>query len=162
MSASTAQTSAAIKAANAASHAEYVTFRLADQWLGIPVMIVQEVLVPQRIARVPLAPESIAGFLNLRGQIVTSVDLRTTLGLTLRADDAEYMNVVVRHDGELFAFMVDEVGDVLSVPNDAVEPALATLDQRWRAACTGIVRRDHGLLIVMNVRELLRLEHVAS
>ncbi len=137
---------------------EYVTFRLADQWLGIPVMMVQEVLVAMRIARVPMAPDAIAGFLNLRGQIVTAVDLRKTLRLPVRDAEAEIMNVVVLHEGELFAFMVDEVGDVVSVANDLVDPTPATLDPRWRAACTGIVRRDRGLLLVMSVLEVLRLE----
>jgi purine-binding chemotaxis protein CheW len=137
---------------------EFVTFRLADQWFGLPVMLVQEVLVALRIARVPLAPDAIAGFLNLRGQIVTAVDLRTILRLAARAADAEVMNVVVRQDGELFAFMVDEVGDVLSVEGDTVEPVPATIDQRWRAACSGIIRQESGLLLVMNVSEVLRLE----
>ena len=141
---------------------EYVTFRLADQWLGIPVMVVQEVLIAMRIARVPMAPEAIAGFLNLRGQIVTAIDLRTTLRLPSREADAEVMNVVVRHESELFAFMVDEVGDVVSVPNDAVQPAPATLDLRWRTACTGIVRRDGGLLLVMSVHEVLRLDYASG
>lgn len=140
------------------AHFEYVTFRLTDQWLGIPVTIVQEVLAAQRIASVPLSPPTIAGFLNLRGQIVTAVDLRVTLRLPPREAGSEVMNVVVRHEGELFAFMVDEVGDVVSVDADAVEPAPSTLDDRWRVACAGIVRRDRGLLIVMNVQELLRAE----
>jgi purine-binding chemotaxis protein CheW len=138
---------------------ELVTFRLADQWLGIPVMLVQEVLIAMRIARVPMAPEAIAGFLNLRGQIVTAVDLRLTLELPPRVPEAEVMNVVVQHDGELFAFMVDEVGDVVSVEHDAIEPTPATLDARWRSACSGIVRRERGLLLVMNVQDVLRLEH---
>ncbi len=142
----------------AAAQQEFVTFRLADQWLGIPVMLVQEVLVAMRIACVPMAPDAIAGFLNLRGQIVTAVDLRSTLRLPPRAADAEIMNVVVLLDGELFAFMVDEVGDVVSVATETVELTPATLDPRWRAACTGIVRRDRGLLLVMNVQEVLRLE----
>ena len=141
---------------------EFVTFRLADQWLGIPVTLVQEVLVPQRIARVPLAQDAIAGFLNLRGQIVTSLDLRTTMRLPAREPDAEYMNVVVRHDGELFAFMVDDVGDVVTVDHEAVEATPATIDERWRSASAGIVRRDHDLLVVMKVPELLRLEQGVS
>jgi len=145
-------------AARMPAQLEYVTFRLADQWLGIPVMLVQEVLVAMRIARVPLAPDAIAGFLNLRGQIVTAVDLRKTLRLGPRQPGAEIMNVVVLQEGELFAFMVDEVGDVVSVANDLVEPTPVTLDPRWRAACTGIVRRERGLLLVMNVQEVLRLE----
>ncbi len=157
MTASLAPTPAA-----AGAVAEFVTFRLADQWLGIPVLIVQEVLVAQRIARVPLAPHAIAGFLNLRGQIVTAVDLRQTLGFPARAADTEYMNVVVRHDNELFAFMVDEVGDVVSVADDAVDAPLATLDARWRAVCTGIVRRDRGLLVIASVPDLLKLEQAAA
>lgn len=151
-----------VQSATPAHPSEFVTFRLADQWLGIPVTIVQEVLVAQRIARVPLAQEAIAGFLNLRGQIVTSLDLRTTLRLPPREPDTEYMNVVVRHEGELFAFMVDDVGDVITVAADAVETTPATLDERWRAASSGIVRRDHDLLVVMHVPELLRLEQVVS
>jgi purine-binding chemotaxis protein CheW len=138
---------------------ELVTFRLADQWLGIPVMLVQEVLIAMRIAKVPMAPQAIAGFLNLRGQIVTAVDLRLTLDLPPRVPDAEVMNVVVQHEGELFAFMVDEVGDVVSVEDDAIEPTPATLDARWRSACSGIVRRERRLLLVMNVQDVLRLEH---
>ncbi len=144
------------------AHAEYVTFRLADQWLGIPVMTVQEVLTAQRIARVPMAPPAIVGFLNLRGQIVTALDLRSTLRLEPRETDAEVMNVVVRHEGELFAFMVDEVGDVVSVSDRSVESAPTTLDARWRAASVGIVRREHDLLLVMSVNEVIRLEHVTS
>jgi purine-binding chemotaxis protein CheW len=146
----------------ASEHAEYVTFRLAEQWLGIPVMAVQEVLAAQRIARVPMAPTAIAGFLNLRGQIVTALDLRTTLRLDARDTDADVMNVVVRHEGELFAFMVDEVGDVISVPNQSVESTPATLDARWRTASVGIVRREQDLLLVMSVNEVIRLEYVAS
>jgi purine-binding chemotaxis protein CheW len=72
------------------------------------------------------------------------------------------MNVVVRHDGELFAFMVDDVGDVVPVEPGAVEPAPPTLDERWRTATVGIVRRDRDLLVVMSVPELIRLELVAS
>jgi purine-binding chemotaxis protein CheW len=143
-------------------HAEYVTFRLAEQWLGIPVMAVQEVLTSQRIARVPMAPSAIAGFLNLRGQIVTALDLRITLGLEPRDDAQDVMNVVVRHDAELFAFMVDEVGDVVSVTDQSVQPTPASLDPRWRTASVGIVRRESDLLMILSVDEVIRLEHVTS
>ncbi len=145
------------KTANMAQQ-EFVTFRVASQWLGIPVLTVQEVLVAMRIARVPLAPPTIAGYLNLRGQLVTAVDLRTTLALPPREAGAEVMNVVVRHDGELFALMVDEVGDVLSVETASVEPTPPTLDDRWRDACSGIVRRERGLLLILRVHAALRAE----
>lgn len=141
---------------------EYVTFRLADQWLGIPVLLVQEVLLAQRIALVPRTPAEVAGFLNLRGQIVTAVELRTRLGLPARAAGEAPMNVVVRHEGELFSLLVDEVGDVLSVDGAAVEPPPPTLDPTWRQACAGIVRRERGLLVVVHVHALLRLDLAAA
>jgi purine-binding chemotaxis protein CheW len=138
-----------------------VTFRVADQWLGMPVLAVQEVLVAMRIACIPMAPVAVAGFLNLRGQIVTAIDLRTTLELPPREPDVEVMNVVVRHEDELFAFMVDEVGDVVAVPDGAVEATPSTLSARWRTACTGVVRRERGLLLVMSVHDVLGLTSVS-
>ena len=97
-----------------------------------------------------------------RARSANMLDLRTTMRLPAREPDAEYMNVVVRHDGELFAFMVDDVGDVVTVDHEAVEATPATIDERWRSASAGIVRRDHDLLVVMKVPELLRLEQVVS
>ncbi len=148
-------------ATQGASTVEFVTFRLAEQWLGIPVLMVQEVLLTQRIARVPGASSEVAGFLNLRGQIVTAVELRTRLGLPARPDDEPPMNVVVRFDSELFALLVDEVGDVVSVEGSAVEPPPPTLDPSWRQACAGIIRRDRGLLVIVQVHTLLRLDVAA-
>lgn len=160
---STASTTGSSNARDAGAGAiEYVTFRLADQWLGIPVLLVQEVLLAQRIARVPRTPDEVAGFLNLRGQIVTAVELRTRLGLPPRSAEHAPMNVVVRHEGELFSLLVDEVGDVLSVEGSAVEPPPPTLEPTWRQACAGIVRRERGLLVVVHVHALLRLELAAA
>ncbi|MEO7966225.1 MAG: chemotaxis protein CheW [Gemmatimonadaceae bacterium] len=140
---------------------EYVTFRVNDQWFGIPVLKVQEVLLAQRIADVPLAPPEVAGFLNLRGQIVTALDLRTRLGLE-SAPVTERMNVVVRHDSELFSLLVDEAGDVLSVEGTAVEATPPTLHAIWLQVCSGIVRRERGLLVVLNVDSLLRIDVVTA
>lgn len=142
-------------------NAEFVTFRVEDQWFGIPVEIAQEVLVSQRIAAVPLAPAEIAGFLNLRGQIVTALDVRRRLQLTPRALD-EAINIVVLQDGELFSLLVDEVGDVLSVPTDSVEPVPQALGQTWRQVCSGVIRRERGLLVVVNVSALLRIESAVA
>jgi purine-binding chemotaxis protein CheW len=154
-------TSMSTSRGSTATLSEYVTFRLADQWLGIPVDMVQEVLMAQRIARVPMAPNAIAGFLNLRGQIVTAIDVRTTLDLPARDPAQGVMNVVVRQDGELFAFMVDDVGDVVAVADAALEVTPPSLDARWRAACQGIVRRDDDLLLILDVQAFLRLDHTA-
>jgi purine-binding chemotaxis protein CheW len=136
---------------------EYVTFRVDQQWFGIPVHVAQEVLLTQNIARVPLAPPEIAGFLNLRGQIVTAMDLRHRLQLTPRTDE-ETINIVVRQEGELYSLLVDEVGDVLTVDAVSLEAVPQSLGQLWRQIASGIVRRETDLLVVVNVAALLRLE----
>jgi purine-binding chemotaxis protein CheW len=132
----------------------YVSFRVGDQWLGIPVVLVQEVLTHQEISPVPLAPREVSGFLNLRGQIVTAIDLRTRLGVAGESED-RYMNIVVWDRGELFSFLVDEVGDVVEVSSDRLEPTPATLDADWRACCDGVIRLERGLLAVLRVDSIL-------
>lgn len=141
------------------SHTEYVTFRVAEQWMGVPVNAVQEVLMAQRIARVPLTGAAMAGFQNLRGQVVTALDLRIILELPPRSPEQEVMNVVLSHADELFAVMVDEVGDVVSVASNAIEPTPTTLGCRWNEVCSGLVQRDSALLLIVNVNALLCLEH---
>lgn len=134
----------------------YVSFKLNGQWLGIPVEQVQEVLVAQRISPVPLAPAEVAGFLNLRGQIVTAIDLRTRLGLPGGLSSSESMNIVVLHRDELYSLVVDSVGDVVEAGVDTLDPPPRTLDPCWREACEGVVRLPIGLLVVVSVDELLR------
>ena len=150
----------------AAAARDHVTFRVAHQWLGLPVSAVQEVLVAQRLAPVPLAPSAVAGFLNLRGQIVTAVDLRTGLSGprgALAADPAHDapteapFDVVVRHDDELFALLVDEVGDVLPFSARDVADPPPTVRDPWRAVCAGAVRRAHDVLLVLDLPRLLQL-----
>lgn len=140
----------------------FVTFRVNEQWLGVPVSIVQEVLLAQRLAVVPLAPAEVAGFLNLRGQIVTAVDLRTRLDIDGESSIETAMNVVVRHEDELFSLLVDEVGDVLAVERDRIETVPPTLDACWRTVSVGIVRREMDLLVVLDVGALLRADVAAS
>jgi purine-binding chemotaxis protein CheW len=134
----------------------YVSFQLTGQWLGIPVVRVQEVLIAQRVSPVPLAPPEIAGFLNLRGQIVTAIDLRAKLDLPPRESGESCMNIVVRDGDELFSLVVDSVGDVVEASTDTLEPTPRTLDAKWRAACDGVIRLPVGLLVVMNVDQLLQ------
>jgi purine-binding chemotaxis protein CheW len=147
---------------DAGAEQEYVTFRVGAQWLGMPVLAVQEVFTGHSIARVPLAPKEVQGFLNVRGQIVTAVDLRTRLNLPQRAAGEPFMNVVVRDQGELFSLLVDEVGDVQAVTAGQLEPPSSTLDGHWREVCESVVRRDKGLLVVVNVRELLNVAAAAA
>jgi purine-binding chemotaxis protein CheW len=140
--------------ASLAPSGEVVTFRVGDQWFGVDVMDVQEVIGQLRIARVPLAAPGIAGFLNLRGQIVTAIDVQRRLEIS-RSTSESSMNVVVRDGDELFALVVDEVGDVVAVSSGTLDPAPASLGGAWARVCTGVVRMDQGLLAIVDVTRLL-------
>jgi purine-binding chemotaxis protein CheW len=128
---------------------------IAGQLFGIPVLKVQDVLGPLRLTRVPLAPPEVAGNLNLRGRIVTAIDLRLRLGLPPREKDAGWMSVVIEHQGELYSLIVDSVGEVLSLDSSTYERELPTLDPRWRDFAAGIYRLNGALLIVLEVAHLL-------
>lgn len=136
--------------------AEYVTVSIGGEWFGIPVLTVQDVLGPQHIARIPLAPSEVTGSLNLRGRIVTAVDPRVRLDLPAReGDETRAMSVVVEHKGDLYSLLIDSVGEVLNLPADRFERNPATLDARWREVSVGIYRLDDRLLVVMDVARLL-------
>ncbi len=134
---------------------EFVTATIGSQLCGIPVLKVQDVLGPQRITPIPLAPIEVAGSLNLRGRIVTAIDLRTRLGLTLHANDKNEMSIVVEHHGELYSLMVDAVGEVLKMSASDFERNPATLDSVWRGFSEGVYRLAEGLLVVLDVDTLL-------
>lgn len=134
---------------------DFLTITIADQVFGVPVLQVQDVLGPQKVTRIPLAPPEIAGFLNLRGRIVTAIDVRRRLGLEPRPRGEKQMSVVVDHEGELYSLVIDEVGDVLSLPGTDYEYNPATMDPLWRAVSGGIYRLEGRLLIVLDVPKLI-------
>jgi purine-binding chemotaxis protein CheW len=139
----------------ALSSRDLLTIMIDDQIFGIPVLQVQDVLGPQRITRVPLAPSSIAGSLNLRGRIVTAINMRACLGITKTGTDMRGMSVVVENGDELYSLIFDRVGDVMSLPFSHYEKNPATLDPAWRDICAGIYRLDGRLLVVLDIPRLL-------
>lgn len=136
---------------------QYVSFWIGDQLLGVPVKAVQEVLNPQPIARAPRARPEIAGLLNLRGQIVTAVNLRRRLGLPDLESDKEPLNVVVRHGGESFSLLVDDVGDVIDTSNQQLESMPPTMGGVWRSVTTGVFRLEKRLFVIVDVTAILSL-----
>jgi purine-binding chemotaxis protein CheW len=122
---------------------------------GIPVLSVRDVLSRQAITRIPLAPPEIAGSLNLRGRIVTVVDLRYRLALPNGLVRHEAMNVVVEREGELYSLLTDSVGEVLPLPLQERAEIPATLDQLWREVSSGIQRIDEKLIILLDVQRIL-------
>ena len=139
-------------------HEEFVTMTIDNQWFGIPVHRVQDVLGTQNIARIPLAPPDVAGSLNLRGRIVTAIDPRVRLGLPARDVDQSAMSIVVEQGGELYSLLIDQVGEVLNLPADRFEQNPASLDDRWREISAGVYRLDDRLLVVMDVDRLLEFD----
>jgi purine-binding chemotaxis protein CheW len=135
----------------------FLTLTVAGQGCAVPVLLVRDVLSPQAITRIPLAPTEIAGSLNLRGRIVTAVDLRQRLGLPPREPGAAPMSVVVEQGGELYSLLVDEVGDVLPLPSAGFEPNPPTLDTLWREISRGVHRQEDRLLIALDVDRVLAI-----
>ena len=141
---------------------DFVTMTIANQLFGIPVLQVQDVLGHQRITRIPLAPPEVAGSLNLRGRIVTAIDVRLRLGLPGRQKDKPEMSIVVDLRGELYSLIVDAVGEVLSLSTDDFERNPATLDARWREVSTGIYRLNNQLMVVLDVSRLLNFANLEA
>ncbi len=137
---------------------DYVTIVLGGQLLGIPVLAVHDVLNTQRITRIPLSPAWVAGVLNLRGRIVTAIDLRERMGLPPLEDGAKSMSVVVEHKEEPYSLQIDSVGEVLSLSDELFEKNPVTLDARWREVSKGIYRLDEQLLAILDVDKLLSFE----
>jgi purine-binding chemotaxis protein CheW len=133
---------------------DFVTFNIAGQLFGLPVLGVQDILSATRITPVPLAPPEIAGSLNLRGRIVTAIDVRLRLGLPAK-DRQGQMSIVAEHEGELYSLMVDSVGEVLALKNADFERNPPTLDAGFREYSNGIYRLDDRLLVVLDVNRLL-------
>lgn len=141
---------------------EYVSFFLGNQYVGIPVLDVQEVIPPQVITSVPHSPEAVVGLLNLRGQIVTAIDLRTRLNMEKRDADADYKNVIVRSGSELFSLMVDSVGDVLSLKQKDLASAPATLSEEWSLCSEGVYPLEKKLLIALNIEKIINLNETGE
>ncbi|MFC0387766.1 chemotaxis protein CheW [Muricoccus vinaceus] len=147
----------------AAADAAILTLTVAGQLCGVPVLGVRDILGPQAITPIPLAPPEVAGGLNLRGRIVTAVDLRRRLGLPPRNPAGPPpMSVVVEGGGELYALLADSVGDVLALPESGLAPNPPTLDPLWQGVCAGVHQNvpDGGeapgrLLIMLDVERVL-------
>jgi purine-binding chemotaxis protein CheW len=137
---------------------EFVTFRLAKQLLGIPVLSVHDVLKQQVITRTPLAPDWIAGVLNLRGRIVTAIDLRRRLHLPARTSgDGKGMSIVIEHRDEPYSLLIDQIGEVLLLDDDIFERNPVTLDPMWRQISAGIYRLENELMVILDVHQLLEI-----
>jgi purine-binding chemotaxis protein CheW len=136
----------------------FLTLTVAGQLCGVPVLAVRDILSSQAITRVPLAPSEVAGSLNLRGRIVTAIDLRRRLGLPRRAAGSPPpMSVVVEQGGELYSLLSDSVGEVVPLLAEGFAGNPPTLDPIWREVSRGVHRQGERLLIVLDVDRILAI-----
>ena len=130
---------------------EYVTVMIGGQLFGLPISRVQDVFMPERITRVPLSTPEIAGVLNLRGRIVTAIDMRRRLGLPPRADDKPSMAVGIELKGESYGLLIDSVGEVMKLGDETRESNPVNLDARLARVSGGVHRLDGQLMVILDV-----------
>jgi purine-binding chemotaxis protein CheW len=141
---------------------QMVTFRLDDDLYGIEVRHVQEVLRTQRVTPVPLAPPAVAGLINLRGQVVTAIELRERLGRPPRAEGVDAVAVVVRLQSETVGLLVDSISDVVRVRTADFEPPPETLEGEARSLINGAYKLEGELLLALDVRRAVDVSVTAG
>jgi len=140
---------------------EFVTFYIGEQIFGLPVAEIHEVFHPHSITPVPLSPPEIRGVLNLRGRIVTAIEVRTRLNLPPLNEeemDVSLMAIGVESGGEAYGLIIDKVGDVLQLLETDCEEVPSNVDPIWRSISSGIYRLESELLIILDIEHLLGVE----
>src|ERR1700744_3941573 len=138
---------------------EYVTAVIGGQLFGLPISRVQDVFMPERLTRVPLSSAEIAGVLNLRGRIVTVIDMRAPLGLSKANDGKPPMAVGVDLRGESYGLLIDQIGEVLRLDDNSREENPVNLDPRMTKLAGGVHRLDGQLMVILDVDRVLELAH---
>lgn len=146
---------------------DYVTIRIGEQLLGLPIGRVQDVFITNRITVVPRAPDEIVGLLNLRGRIVTAICLRQRLGKPAphgpeAPGGSELTAIGIDHGGEAYALIVDAVGEVIRLDRSTFEPLPVHLDRVWTALATGVHRLADELLVILDLDAVLDLDLSAA
>ncbi len=141
---------------------QFCTFYIDGHFFGTEVEKVQEVIRYQDMTRVPLAPPSVSGLINLRGQIVTAIDTRERLGFPARPCEVKPMNVVIRSDHGAVSLLVDEIGDVIEVDSQSYENAPDNISGKARELIKGVYKLKGHLLLILNTDRALAIERVGS
>ncbi|MFD1695724.1 chemotaxis protein CheW [Roseibium aestuarii] len=133
---------------------QYVTVLIGGQLFGLPISQVHDVFVPESVTRVPLSAPEVAGVLNLRGRIVTAINMRRRLHLP-PLKEGQMMAVGIEYKQESYGLMIDSVGEVLNLPASSAEPNPSNLDKRWAEISGGVHRLDGRLMVILDVARLL-------
>lgn len=141
---------------------QFCTFYLGGLFFGVEVEKVQEVFRYQEMTDVPLAPSAVCGLINLRGQIITALDLRCRLEMAPRAEDQFPMNVVVRTEEGVVSLLVDEIGDVLEVPEETYERPPDTIEGVTRELIRGVYKLKESLLLILDTEKGVHVDYVGN
>ncbi|MDX8395671.1 MAG: chemotaxis protein CheW [Mariprofundaceae bacterium] len=140
------------------SQTEILTCRVGDQWIGFRVQQVREVVTQQKRTVMPLSPNAVVGLINLRGKVITELDVRTVVGLPKRDEDASFhMAIVETSTNEDFGLIVDDVGEVTELDSNEFEPTPHSLDTVWRQVSDGVLKQKDRVLVVVNVDRFIAL-----
>lgn len=134
---------------------QYVTIYISDQLFGLQISRVHDVFVPESMTRVPLSRPEVAGVLNLRGRIVTAIDMRRRLGLKPLADVENLMAIGIEFKEESYGLIIDSVGEVLDLSEASKEAVPSNLDPRWADIAAGVHRLDNNLMVILDVDRVL-------
>ena len=145
-------------AATAEATRQYCTFNIDGALFGVDVRQVQEVIRCQPMTRVPLAHQVVSGLINLRGQIVTAIDMRRRLGLPERAEGDLPLNVVIRQDDAPVSLLVDEIDDVVDIDGESVGAPPQTVRAQWRELIAGVHQLDDRLLLILAIDQVVNPE----
>jgi purine-binding chemotaxis protein CheW len=143
-------------------YVEYVTATIGGQLFGLPIAGVQDVFVPDRLTSVPLAPPEIAGVLNVRGRILTIIDMRRRLELEVLEERRRTLVVSIEHKGESYGLLIDRVGEVLKLPARSFEDNPINFDRTLAQVSAGVHRLDGKLMVVLDLDRVLVLGTAAK
>ncbi|MEQ8656710.1 MAG: chemotaxis protein CheW [Hyphomicrobiales bacterium] len=141
---------------------QYVTVYIADQLFGLPISRVHDVFTPDAMTPVPLSDKEVAGVLNLRGRIVTAIDMRWKLDLPKPDESMNRMAVGIDYKGESYGLIIDRVGEVLNLPMGEREPNPVNLDPRWATISAGVHRLEGTLMVILDVDSVLQSMSVSA
>jgi purine-binding chemotaxis protein CheW len=137
---------------------EFVTVTIGDQLFGLSIDRVHDVFAADHLTRVPMSTPVIAGILNLRGRIVTAIDMRQALDLPAKEEIVNQMAVGIEFHGESYGLLIDEVGEVMKLPAAQQEPVPVNLDPRWRRVASGVYRLEEDLMIIIDIDRVLDVQ----
>jgi purine-binding chemotaxis protein CheW len=134
---------------------------IGGQLFGLPIARVQDVFMPERLTSVPLTSPEVAGILNLRGRIVTVIDMRCRLGVPKDEGEQPALAVGIEFRGESYGLLIDDIGEVMKLPVGGLEPNPVNLDARLAHMSAGVHRLENRLLVILDVDRVLNVSSQA-